>query len=218
MDTLINLIYLASLLASAIFALIYRKHLSGRKLTILIPYLFAVVIQETVLTLGSWFHLFKSTAIVYNIYQPVSAVVFAYIYFSIPFMSSLKKLIAVMTIAYLLLVLVNYSFVESISITSTYPPIARGFLITFCAVLFLFKYFDLNNINEEKYWRPLVWITAAIAIYYPVVTTSLAFQKYLALQDATLWGFKLYRLIPRVMSIFMYNCFSYAFYLCQKIK
>ena len=136
MDTVINLIYLASLLASAIFALIYRKYLSGRKLTILIPYLFAVVIQETVLTLGSWFHLFKSTAIVYNIYQPVSAVVFAYIYFSIPFMSSLKKLIAVMTIAYLLLVLVNYSFFESISITSTYPPIARGFLITFCAVLF----------------------------------------------------------------------------------
>ncbi len=218
MDTVINLIYLASLLASAIFAFTYRKSLGGRKLTILIPYLFAVFIQETVLAMGSWFHLFKSSAIVYNIYQPVSAVVFAYVYFSIPFMASLRKLIAGLTIAYLLLVLLNYSLFEFIATTSSYQPIARGFLITFCAVLFLFKYFDLNNINEERYWRPLIWITAAIAIFYPVVTTSLAFQKYLALQDATLWGFKLYRLIPRVMSIFMYNCFSYAFYLCQKIK
>jgi len=100
----------------------------------------------------------------------------------------------------------------------TYLILLRGFLITFCCILFLFRYFNLDNIKEEKFWRPLIWVTGGIVIFYPVVTLSLTFQDYLAAQDATLFGFKLYHLIPQVMSIFMYSCFSYAFYLCRRIK
>jgi hypothetical protein len=35
-------------------------------------------------------------------------------------------------------------------------------------------------------------------------------------REATLYGLKLYQAIPKVMSLFMYPLFSYAFYLCQK--
>jgi hypothetical protein len=218
MKLVIELLYLGSILFSGIMAAIYRKYMAGRMLTILIPYLFLVFMQETVLSFNTEYKFISSNSIVYNIYQPISAIVFSFIYFSIPFMVSVKKLIAGVMIIYLSLVLVNYLFFESIFKTSSYLPIARSFVITFCAVLFLFRYFNLDNIKQEKYWLPLVWITAGIAIFYPVITTSLAFQKYLAALNAELFGFKVYRLIPKVMSIFMYNCFSYAFYLCQKIK
>jgi hypothetical protein len=130
----------------------------------------------------------------------------------------LKKLIAAITIIYLVLTLINYCFIESIFTASSYFTLARGIVLTFFALLFLFRYFNLDNIAEEKYWRPLIWVTAGIAVFYPVTSISLTFQKYLANEQATLYGMRLYQLIPQVMSIFMYNCFSYAFYLCRKIK
>jgi hypothetical protein len=65
---------------------------------------------------------------------------------------------------------------------------------------------------------PHIWITIGVATFYPVISISLSFQKYLSANDATLFGLKVYQAIPQVMSIFMYSCFSYAFYLCQKKK
>lgn len=211
-------LYMVSILLSAVMAVINRKYLLNRKLIILLPFLIYVFFQETVLGLNNYFNYFTSNAIVYNIYRPVSVIVFAFIYFSITFMSPLKKLIAAITIIYLVLTLINYCFIESIFTASSYFTLARGIVLTFFALLFLFRYFNLDNIAEEKYWRPLIWVTAGIAVFYPVTSISLTFQKYLANEQATLYGMRLYQLIPQVMSIFMYNCFSYAFYLCRKIK
>jgi hypothetical protein len=199
-------------------AFVYRKELRSKNLYILLPFLILVFIQELIVNIGGLMGYIKSSAVIYNIYKPISAVVFAFIYYRLPFMSSLRKLIAGLTIVYLAMTLINYCFIESIFTASSYFTLARGFVITFFAVLFLFRYFNLDNVAEEKYWRPLIWITAGIAFFYPVVSISLTFQKYLAAEQATLDGLRLYQLIPQVMSIFMYSCFSYAFYLCRKIK
>ena len=218
MIDVLYILYLLSILVSAVMAVIYRKDLATRKLVILVPFLIIVFFQESTLRLTEYLDYSFSSAVIYNIYRPVSALVFSWIYYRVPFMSPLKKLIAGLTILYVFITLINYCFITSIFFNSSYLTLLRGFLITFCAILFLFRYFNLDNLKEEKYWRPLVWITAGIAVFYPVVTLSVTFQDYLDTQDATLFGFKLYRVIPQVISIFMYSCFSYAFYLCRKIR
>jgi hypothetical protein len=203
---------------SAAMAFVYRKYLRGRQLIILLPYLIFVFIQETSLTILTRIGYISSTAIVYNIYRPLSAIVFAFIYYRIPFMLPVRKLITSIVIIYICITLINYFFIESIFVTSSYLAVARGFVITLFAILFLFSYFNLDNTAEEKYWRPLIWITAGVTIFYPVISISITFQKFLAASNATLFSQKVYQLIPQVMSIFMYSCFSYAFYLCRKIK
>ena len=210
------LIYLVSILFSVLTAFIYRKHLASRKLLIMLPFLFLVFIQETVLGILAMYSANASNSIIYNIYRPVTVIVFAFIYYRLPFMQSVKRLIAVIVAFYLLLVLANHIFFESILDTSTYMILVRGFFITLLGLLFLARYFHLDNLSEEKYWRPLLWITVGIAIFYPVTSISISFQKYLSHGDYTVFGFKLYHVIPRVMSIFMYSCFSYAFFLCRK--
>lgn len=180
------------------------------------PYLFVVFIQETILLIIGYVDDSIRNYVVYNIYQPVTVLVFAFIYYRLPFMSPVKRLIGVITIIYMLTILVNYIFFESILQPSRYLPLVRGFIITFFGLLFLSRYFYFDNAEEEKFWRPLLWVTIGIAIFYPVISISITFQKYLAEGSYTFYGFKLYHLIPRVMSIFMYSCFSYAFYLCQK--
>lgn len=210
-------LYSFSMLVSAVLSFIYRKNLSGRGLIILIPYLFLTLIQEIVLEINEHYVFIDSTNIIYNIYRLITALVFFWIYFNIPFMSSWRKLMLALIIAYLSWVIITFC-TKSINTGTGYLSIARSLVVTLFAVFFLLSYFKLDNSEYEKYWTPLVWITGGAAIFYSVVTASLAFQDYLAAKNATLSGQKLYQLIPQIMSILMYSCFSYAFYLCRKIK
>ncbi|HEX2629337.1 MAG TPA: hypothetical protein VHM26_10000, partial [Chitinophagaceae bacterium] len=82
-----------------------------------------------------------------------------------------------------------------------------------------FNYFKLDNPAEEKKWLPMLWITIGIVTFYPVVNIS--FTLYWQLQsynNTTIGGIKIHQIIPRVMSIFMYSCFAWAFHLCRKTK
>jgi hypothetical protein len=63
---------------------------------------------------------------------------------------------------------------------------------------------------------PVIWITIGIVVFYPVVNISFAFYTHLVSYRSDFLGIKLYKVIPQLMSIFMYSCFNYAFYLCKK--
>lgn len=212
----LNIVYLICLFASAIVAFLYRKNLASRQLSFFIPFLFLLFVQETSL----FFYVQKyptfSTGIFYNIYTPVSVLLFSLFYSSIPFNDRVRTLITTLTIIFLTAVLITYCFIQSIYVYNNYISLGGGFLITLCGILFLFNYFKLDNHKEEKKWLPVIWITIGIVTFYPVVNISFALYKYLLAYQATIFGIKLYRLIPQLMSIFMYGCFIRAFYLCRK--
>lgn len=117
---------------------------------------------------------------------------------------------------YLLANVLIYFFVNSIFEPNGYLVLMRGFVISCFAIFFLFRYFHLDNREEEEFWNPLLWITIGAIIFYPVISISLGFQKYLSAMNARIGDFRIYNLIPQALSIFMYGCFSYAFYLCKK--
>jgi hypothetical protein len=210
--------YQVSILVSVILAFYFRKDLKARQLMILGPYLFLVFIQEALLGYVRMMDPLFNNAIIYNIYRPINVLVFALLYYQVPFMKPYRKTIFWTTAIYLLVNLIHYSFIESIHTVSTYLILARGFIITFFGILFLFKYFLLDNIQIEKFWHPYIWITIGIVIFYPVISISISLQKFILASGSGSKGFELYNIIPQVMSIFMYGCFSYAFYLCQRKK
>lgn len=213
---LLHIIYLICLLASAVAALLYRKALYSRQLSLFVPFLFLVFIQEITLFFYNLNPPIRSTGIVYNIYTPLSTLFFSLFYSSIPFNTPVRTLIRTLIIIFLTATLITYCCIQSIYIYNNYISLAGGFLITLCGILFLFNYFKLDNPKEEKKWLPVIWITIGVVTFYPVVNISFALYKYLLAYDATIFGKKLYQLIPQLMSIFMYSCFIRAFYLCKK--
>lgn len=215
---LLHFIYLACLLLSSILGFMYRKDLQSRQLFFLPFYLFLVFAQELFLFFYVKEHPAYSTGFIYNIYGPVNAIFFSVFFYSIPFNALARKLIAALITIYLTAVLITFGFIQSMYVYNSYLFLAGGFLITVCAILFLFNYFKLDNRAEEKKWLPVIWITIGVVVFYPVVSISFALYKYLLLYQATIFGLKLYRLIPQLMSIFMYGCFIRAFYLCKKKK
>jgi hypothetical protein len=157
-----------------------------------------------------------STGIIYNLYRPVTVLVFSILYYRIHFNASVRKLILWLVAIYFAGIIVTYSFIQSIFILNNYLSLAGGFVITCCGIFFLFNYFNLDNPAEERYWQPVILVTIGVVAFYPVINISNAFHKHLLAYDATLFGLKLYHLIPQLMSIFMYGCFARAFYLCRK--
>lgn len=216
MPTFLYIVYLSCLLASAMAAWWYRKDLESRQLFSFIPFLLLVSAQEIFVFLYTYGIPGRSTALVYNIYTPVTTWFFAWFYSRIPFNASIRHLIRMLALIFIALVIITYSFIKPIYSYNTYISLAGGFLNTFCGMLFLFNYFKLDNTHEEKKWLPVLWITIGIVTFYPVVNISFALYKYLLAYEATIFGMKLYRLIPQLMSIFMYSCFMRAFYLCKK--
>jgi hypothetical protein len=209
-------IYLACLLLSAVAATTFRKYLGSRRAIIFIPYLWYVFAQETGMVLASELGFLTKTGIIYNFYRPICTTVFVFFYYRLPLNAPVRKLITWMHAVYLTVTLVTFLFIKPVTEYNSYLSLASGFVIAFCGIFFLFNYFNLDNTEEEKHWQPVIWITIGITTFYPVVNFSLAFYKSLLAYNANILGVPLYQLIPRLMSIFMYSCFSYAFYLCKK--
>lgn len=208
--------YISCLLLSGITAVIYVRHLTRWKLSIMAVYLPLLFIMEVYLSwcLDHWPG--KSNDFVYNLYKPVSLVVFAAMYYSVPIVARFRKMIVWIMSVYLVLNAVAYSFMIPIQESNTSLTLARGMSITFFAVFFLIGFLSLDDVEEQKFWQPLNWVTTGILLFYPVSSISTGFYPQLRDSAATLFGMKLYQIIPQLMSIFMYSCFTYAFYLCKR--
>lgn len=215
--TILYSVYTAVILLGLITAITFRKSLKTRMLSILIIFLLVTFIQESILYLYRHYIPQHSNVVVYNIYRPFSTIIFAILYSRIPIMKPMKRIIISIAGFYLLANAVVYLFIHSIFEFNGYLGLLRGLFITSFAIFFLFRYFHLDDPEKENFWKPVVWISTGIVLFYPASSISLVFQKYLSEFTIIVAGFKLHQLIPQVLSIFMYSCFSYAFYLCKKI-
>lgn len=212
----LHALYLACLLTSIIVGFVYHNSLGSRGLFLFPFYLSLVLIQELSLFILLRYDSTYSTGIVYNIYNPVNAVFYSAFYYRVPFLRDARRLIGLLIVAFVLVNIFTFLFIQPIAVYNSYLSLASGFLITLCGIIFLFNYFRLDSHAEEKKWLPVIWITIGLVSFYPVVNISFALYKYLLAYQATLFGIKLYRLIPQLMSIIMYVCFTRAFYLCSK--
>lgn len=214
----LHFLYLACLLASSVIGFLFIKELQSRQLSLFPWYLLAIFVQETVVFVLLQSHANISTGIIYNIYNPVTAIFFTYFYSRIYFNARSRLLMIALLGLFLALTAITYLWIQPIHIYNNYISISSGFLVTLCGLIFLFNYFKLDNAVEEKKWLPVIWITIGLVVFFPVVNISFALYKYLLAYQATIFGQKLYRLIPQLMSIFMYACFARAFFLCRKKK
>lgn len=209
-------LYLACLLLSGILAIVNGKHLRSRQANIFTFYLPLLFVMEASMYIRFLISGIFSTGLIYNIYRPIMVTVFIIFYYRIPFNVSVRKMILGLYAIYLAVTACTFLFIKTIKEFNSYLSLAGGFVVTCCGIFFLFNYFNLDNLAEEKKWRPVIWITIGVIAFYPVINISFAFYKDLLALRATIFGTPLYQAIPRLMSIFMYSCFTYAFYLCKK--
>jgi peptidoglycan biosynthesis protein MviN/MurJ (putative lipid II flippase) len=117
---------------------------------------------------------------------------------------------------YVAIISVTFAFLHSAFKYNSYLSLAAGIIITSCALITLYNYFNLDSPAEEQKWEPITWIATGVVVFYPVVNISLAFYNHITKYNAVIFDMLLYNAVPVIMSIFMYGCFTFAFYLCRK--
>ena len=214
---LIYLLYFVCLFLSALTASLYWKSLKSRQLFIFVPFLCYLFIQEVVAYIGSNYYR-MSTELLYNLYRPILVCVFTWFFYHIPFNKQSRKLILWMFFIYIAIVTVTFVLLYSAYKFNSYLSMAAGIIITSCALITLYNYFNLDNSSEERKWEPVTWIATGVVIFYPVVNISFAFYTHINNYKAYIFDMILFRAVPVIMSIFMYSCYTYAFLLCHRKK
>jgi len=208
--------YLACLFFSFLVGFINLKSLKSRQLSLMVPYLFLVFVQEVCIYFFLKANPGGRTGMVYNIYRPVTVCLFAWVYYHIPINQAARKSIVWIVSIYLFTMAFIFLFLKSITVYNSILSLAAGIAMILFGILFLFNYFDVDNDREENKWMPVIWITIGILLFYPVVNFAFSFYLLILLKNATIKGIYLYNFIPRILSILMYSGFAYAFYLCRK--
>lgn len=208
--------YLVSILLSALAATWYWKSLKKMQLILFVPYLWYVTLQEWAIFILTKLEIIYKTALFYNIYRPLSATAFFLIFHRLKANNpQTKTLIQQLYIGYVLFAILLLAIVP-LTEMNRYLSLATGFVISSYALLFLFSYFNLDDSKEEYKWYPVIPISIGLLAFYPVVNISFTFYSHLLRSEALIFGTKVYQFVPQVMSLFMYSCFTYAFYLCKK--
>jgi hypothetical protein len=213
---MLYLIYLSCLFLSFLIGFINRKALQRRQLSLLVPYLLLVFVQELTIYIIRETYAKPDVVVVYNIYRPITVCMFAWVFYYLPLKRFYRKAIPWITIIYLVTTFSIFLFKSSIWTYNIQLSFAGGIALTLFGILSFFDYFNLDSATEEEKWRPVLWITAGIVIFYPIVNISFAFYKDIFAMNATIFGVYLYNAIPQILSIIMYSCFAFAFYLCRK--
>src|SRR5690606_41507412 len=101
--------YVGVLTSSAIASAIFYRDIRTRRLGIMLPYLAYVSVQELALY---FYSSPEMNSAIYNLYRPLTVIVFAMIYYPIPLMKPFRKVILYTAIFYIVRTIINYSFIK----------------------------------------------------------------------------------------------------------
>ncbi|HSC37976.1 MAG TPA: hypothetical protein VLD19_08905 [Chitinophagaceae bacterium] len=202
---------------SLLAAIINYRWLKPSRLQWFVPFLALTLVTEL---LGVYTKdvLDVSNDWLYNSYTWVQVLFFSFFYRSLRMPGPYRRIIEAGVIVYTVSTVIIYLWYTPVTEFSIGLFLSGGFMVVLFAIFFLFNYFSLDDRLKERSLVPVTWITVGTIAYFTVLSITVSLIKYIRQYDLELGGEMLYNLVPRVMSVLMYTCFVYAFFLCRRIN
>jgi len=204
-------------LLSLVSALAFYKGLKSFKLLGFIPLLLVVCITEGFATNAVFFG-WDSNILIYDLYVIISTPIIMYIYLQmLGYTHFTRKIfIAIATLLFIFTVL-NFTFVQGYVKFDTYSLILVEFVTAILSLITIAKLFQDDDGSIALNHHPYFWISASTLIFSAVTLIVLGLQQFLALKNVQIGGVRIYAVIMPMINVFLYGCYSYAFYLCKKL-
>jgi hypothetical protein len=210
-------LYIYAILFCLLVALANYKFLRVSALAGFLPFIFLTLLVELVAVYYKY-NLDQSNAWLYNSYLVIQVAFFTWLYYQNIENPRFRQIIRILSVLFFGGVMVTYIFLDTITSFNPAIFVIGGIIITLFAVLFLLYFFSLENIVAEDKLYPLIYVTIGIVAYFAVCSLTITLYKYLKIYNLEIAGTKLYNLVPRLLSIFMYLIFAYSFYVCRRKK
>lgn len=209
--------YLFCQLLSLLIAIFCYKRLRMFSLQAFIPLLLITCSIEILASCNEMFG-WKSNYFLYNWYLLLSPPFYLYLFYKmLDLQGTAGFVFAVIALLAVLLVFLNYFFVQGNSIFNNYSFLFIEIInIVFCCII-LFKMALIDEPGPEPLFQlPYFWISLSLLLFSLGAVVVLGMQEYIAKNKIEIEGKPLYRFIMPALNMVLYLGYSYAFLLCRK--
>jgi peptidoglycan/LPS O-acetylase OafA/YrhL len=212
-------LYLYFELLSLLTAVLVYTRKRNKLLLYFIPFLLLTVMIE--LVGGGWtpYTFAEYRFALYNIFTSIEFLFYAFLFY-IHFRKPLfRKIILLFMPGFILLVLLNFLFVQGFNKTfNTYTFLLGSFFIVIFCCCFFYESVLPDKIDEQLSKQPFFWISSGLLIYYLGSVIINALFEYLTTNDLRTEGMRIYDIINNCLNVILYSSFCIAFFLCPNSK
>lgn len=205
-------------LLSLLIACICIRELRRFSIAAFMPLL---IIANVVEIIGVNFRLFgwPNNYFVYNMYLIFTTPLYLYLYSQMLFLAGYAlHVFRVIALLCMLLILLNYFFLQGTDIFNTNSLILIMLLNIIFSCLVLFRLSSYNFVQPNLFREPYFWINAATLLFSMVTLVLLGLQPYIRSNHIEIGNKSLYYAIMPMPNVILYAAYSYAFLLCKLQK
>ena len=204
-------------LVSLLLSCICYKGLNKFRLTSFIPLLFITCAVE-LLGLNKTYFGWKNNYFIYNYYLLVSYPLFLHIYLNMLAYKGRARLNYIATGFFILsLFLINYLFIQGSRVFNSYSLIVTNISYTILSSLVLLRLLKTDDWDIPLQKHPYFWIGGSLIIYSLTMVVILGLQPFILSNKIQIDGKSIYMILSPTVNVILYTCFSYSFFLCQKL-
>jgi hypothetical protein len=201
------------------FALFFFPKRRNKLILLFIPFLLLTVLVEFVGWTGWTSHASFGKFAMYNIFTTIEFI----FYFSLFFMhlknQTLRSLVLFFIPVYVILVIVNLTFVQGLNKTfHTYTFLLGSFFIVIFCCCYFYESVLPGQVDEQLAKQPFFWICSGLLIYYLGSVIINALFDYLISNDMREQGIRIYNIITHSLNVILYSSFCISFYICPNSK
>lgn len=154
--------------------------------------------------------------VIFNFFTASEFIFYSWVFYYHLTNKTLRKIIILFIPIYLLLFILNVSFLQLLSTSfHSYTFLLGSFFVVVYSCFFLYESILPEFINVKLSRQPFFWICIGLLIFYLGSVIINALVEYLTKSDFQKQGTIIYTNITNSLNVILYGSFSIAFILCR---
>lgn len=201
-------------LFSLVVAIIYYPYLKNSVMKWFLPFLAFVFIGEIYAKYVGYV-LLRSNIDVYSFIAIVESIFYGYFFYTITINKIPKKIIFIFSIINISVSIISFFLIS-------YNPSYLFTNLMFLSICFSFislTYIYSKFVSDEAanlLGEPGFWVAFGVALFFSGVSVVFSLHDFSVRHNLTLFGFKLYHIVPQSLCVLLYLSISTAIILCKK--
>lgn len=202
-------------LVCLLVAIFYYRHLRGSFMKWVAPFLGFIFLAEIATAYLKFYDLAQSSISIYYVITIIELCFYGYVFFCLSSKLMVKRFIFFVTLS---------SIVENITSFAIYgiepnpffiSLTISGFLLTAIATGYIHSLFG-NDDNRSLVQESGFWIAIGVSLFFSGTSIVFSLHRIILENNLTLFGVRLYHIIPRICCVILYLSISIAIILCKK--
>lgn len=198
-------------LISVLIAAVYYARIRYSVSKWFLPFLLFVAVGE--IAAGAFLE--TNNIHIYYIISIGESVFYGYLFYHLSKNRLLKNFIRVFSCFFALAYL--YGLIFHTSNASYYILLlaTSGFFLALVSLLYLYERVNIDD-DTDLVRQPGFWVALGVCIFFSGTSIVFSLHDFISKENLRLFGYKLYWIIPQILSFFLYTCISVSIILHQK--